>query len=324
MKNFAAYASNSWEINPKLIFLQGIRFNYISLDAKYTQAMMDLIKFPFDAKMTQDNTAVNGSLGLVFMPGNGWRFATSLSTGFRAPNIDDLTKLNDSNSTDQLIIVPNPDLKPENAYNADLTLGKTFGDFLQLEVTGFFTQLSDAFVIQPFLYNGQDSILFDNNLSAVQALQNVDKANIYGFEGNILAQFTKTISLRSSLTYTKGQITQGSVPLDHIPPVFGLTSLKFELSKFKGEFYARYNGWKHIEDYSPSGEDNETYAAKEGDKVVGMPAWYTLNLRTSYQFSRNFNLQAGVENILDVHYRNFASGISAPGRNIFVTLRATL
>lgn len=323
MNNYAAYVSNSWEISKKLIFSQGIRFNYVTLNASYSQAMMDLLKFPFEATITQDNTAVNGSLGLVYMPGNGWRFATNLSSGFRAPNIDDLTKLNDSNSTDQVIIVPNPELQPENAYNAELTVGKTFGDFLQIDATGFYTLLSDAFVIKPDLYNGQDSILFDESLSAVQSMQNVDQAVVWGFEGNLTAQITKTLSFRSNLTYTYGHVKVEDVPLDHIPPLFGYVSLKLGLSKFTGEFYARYNAWKHIEDYSPSGEDNEAYAAKEGNTIVGTPAWYTLNLLTAYQFNRYIGLQAGVENILDKHYRNFASGISAPGRNAFVTLRAS-
>jgi hemoglobin/transferrin/lactoferrin receptor protein len=74
-----------------------------------------------------------------------------------------------------------------------------------------------------------------------------------------------------------------------------------------------------MEDYSPSGEDNQQYATPDG-----MPSWYTLNLKAGYQINRYLGIQAGVENILDHHYRNFASGISAPGRNIFVTLRATL
>lgn len=317
--SLAAYASNNWEISEKLIFSQGIRFNYVGLDAKYTQKMMELIKFPFDAEMKQDNTALNGSLGLVYMPGNGWRVAANLSTGFRAPNIDDLTKLNDSNSADQLIIVPNPELKPENAYNAELSLGKTFGELLQIELTGFYTLLQDAFVVKPFAYNGQDSIVFDGVLSAVQAMQNSEKATIYGFEGNVVAQFSKTLSLKSSLTYTYGHVKEDDVPLDHIPPLFGITSLRFSLKKFNADLYSRYNGWKHIEDYSPSGEDNETYATADG-----MPAWYTINLKVGYQINKNIGLQAGIENIMDTHYRNFASGISAPGRNIFFTLRGTL
>jgi hemoglobin/transferrin/lactoferrin receptor protein len=319
MMSLAAYASNNWEINKNLIFSQGLRLNYVSLDAKYTQEMMDLIKFPFAPEIKQDNTALNGSLGLVYLTDNGFRIATNLSSGFRAPNIDDLSKLNDSNSTDQVIIVPNPDLKPENAYSAELSVGKTFNDKFQFELTGYYTLLKDAFVTRPSTYDGQDSIVFDGTLCAVQSMQNADQAIIYGFEGSFTAQIVKHLSLYSTLTYTYGHVTDEDVPLDHIPPVFGLTSLKLDLNGFTGEFFARYNAWKHIEDYSPSGEDNETYAT-----VDGMPAWYTLNLRAGYQFNRYIGVQAGVENILDQHYRNFASGISSPGRNFYVTLKATL
>lgn len=317
MTTLAAYASNNWEISPNLIFSQGVRFSYVSLEARYTKEMMDMLKFPFEPDMKQDNTAVNGSLGLVYQPKGGWRFAMNLSSGFRAPNIDDLTKLNDSNSTDQLIIVPNPGLKPENIYNGEVTIGKSFNDIALIEVTGFYSMLKDAFVVQPFLYNGQDSIVFDGTKSAVQAMQNVDEATIYGVEASLTAQLVSHLTLSSTLTYTRGSITAGDVPLDHIPPVYGMTSLKLELPKFSCEFYSRYNGWKHIEDYSPSGEDNEVYATPDG-----MPAWYTLNLRAAYQFNRYVSLQAGIENILDQHYRNFASGISAPGRNVMFTLRA--
>jgi len=88
------------------------------------------------------------------------------------------------------------------------------------------------------------------------------------------------------------------------------------MSKFKGDFYVLYNGWKRISDYSPSGEDNQKYATPEG-----MPAWFTLNLKLSYQVNKYLNIEAGMENILDQNYRKFASGISAPGRNIIAALR---
>jgi len=318
MNTLSAYASNNWEVSEKLIFSQGLRLSRISLDAEYSPKMMNIIKFPIDSKIAQDNTAFNGSLGLVFLPKNNWRLALNLSSGFRAPNIDDISKINDSNSTDKLLIVPNADLKPEYAYNSEFTIGKTISDVFQLELTGFYTLLKNAFVARPFKYNEKDSIVFDGKLSAVQALQNTSQAYILGFEGNMTAKLTSWLSINTSLTYTYGKVKTENVSLDHIPPVFGLTSVKVEVSKFSGEFFARYNGWKHITDYSPSGEDNQTYAT-----VDGMPSWYTLNLRAGYQFSRYLSLQSGVENILDRHYRNFASGISAPGRNVFVTLRAS-
>lgn len=65
------------------------------------------------------------------------------------------------------------------------------------------------------------------------------------------------------------------------------------------------------------GEDNEQYATPEG-----MPAWWTLNLRLQYQLNKNLLIQGACENILDANYRVFASGISAPGRNFIVAVRA--
>ena len=65
-----------------------------------------------------------------------------------------------------------------------------------------------------------------------------------------------------------------------------------------------------------NGEDNEQYATAEG-----MPAWICANLRLSYSPSKSINVTAGVDNIMDTQYRTFASGINAPGRNFFLTLR---
>jgi hemoglobin/transferrin/lactoferrin receptor protein len=54
-----------------------------------------------------------------------------------------------------------------------------------------------------------------------------------------------------------------------------------------------------------------------------MPSWYTLNLKASYQVVKFLNVEVGIENILDEHYRKFASGISSPGRNFIIALRGT-
>ena len=80
-----------------------------------------------------------------------------------------------------------------------------------------------------------------------------------------------------------------------------------------------WNGWKHIEDYLLNGEDNEQYATPKG-----MPSWKTLNARASYNLHTKWSVLLGVDNIFDLQYRTFASGINAPGRNVFLTLRKNL
>lgn len=315
--SIAAYLSNNWNVTKWFAFSQGLRYTYYKLDAAYTDTMVKIMNIPFDPVITEKNSSLTGYLGLTLTPGHDWKVALVGSTGFRSPNIDDITKLNVvSGST---IVVPNPDLGPEKAYNMELSVGKTFLGCVRLEGTAYYTWLRDAMVIRPIQYNGQDSIEVDGDMYQTLAPTNAGYAHIWGVQGSLLAQVTKSFSILSNLTYTEGYDETDGVPLDHIPPFYGMTSFRLELKKFKGDFYVMYNGWKRMSQYSPSGEDNEQYATSQG-----MPSWYTLNLKLSYQIIKNIGIEAGVENILDEHYRKFASGISAPGRNVIVALRANL
>jgi hemoglobin/transferrin/lactoferrin receptor protein len=45
---------------------------------------------------------------------------------------------------------------------------------------------------------------------------------------------------------------------------------------------------------------------------------------TNYQWSEKVNLKAGLENLFDIHYRTFASGVSAPGRSFRLGLQVQL
>ncbi len=323
MLMLSAYLSNNWKINDYFAFSQGVRFNYVRLDAAYTDTMVKIMAIPFNPEITQKHASVNGYLGLVATPGHDWKISLVGSTGFRAPNIDDLTKLNVVDA--QTVVVPNPGLKPEYAYNTELTVAKTLMDKVRVEATGFINLLENAHVIRPLAYNGQDSIVIDDEKYQALAPVNTGEALIFGFQGSLLAQVTRSFSIMSNLTYTYGNDQTDGIPLDHIPPVYGKTSFRLEMKKFKGDFYVMYNGWKRFSQYSTSGEDNENYALVDANGTIqGMPAWYTLNIKLSYQIERHVNLEVGVENILDEHYRKFASGISAPGRNIIVALRANL
>ncbi|MFH0894197.1 MAG: TonB-dependent receptor [Bacteroidota bacterium] len=317
MTTGSAYVMHSWDKKGKMVFTQGIRYTWIQLDAAWSDTMMHIMDFNFDPKVKQQNQAISGNLGFVLMLKNDWRFTMLASTGFRAPNVDDVGKVNDSKSSAQQIVVPNTALKPENAYNGEMTFSKTFNKNVKVEVTGFYTLLEDAIVVKPYSYNGQDSMLYGGEMCKVFAPQNTREAYVCGIQSGLNAQVTKAFSMFSNLSYVYGYIISDQLPMDHIPPVYGMTSFKLELKKFRGEFYVRYNGWKRLEEYNQEGEDNLNQAS-----VYGSPAWYTINAKVSFQINRYINLQAGVENILDVYYRQFASGISAPGRNCMLTLRA--
>ncbi len=318
-RSLAGYLTHTFEISEKWILTEGIRYSNVALSAKFVEK--GIFPFPFN-EANQNAGALNGNIGLIFMPTLNWRFALTGSSGFRAPNIDDLAKVFESIvgtvATAGRLVVPNPNLKPEYTYNGELSISKIFADKVRLEAIGYYTIYQNAITTQSFTFNGASSINYGGFNSNIVASQNSSEAYIYGINVNLSADITKEFSIVSTINYTYGRIKNaaGDIPLDHIPPVFGKTSFNLNLKKFRSEFFVLYNGWKDIKDYNPNGEDNQIYATQ-----YGMPEWYTLNLRAAYQVNQYAQLQVAVENILDQNYRVFASGISGAGRNLIVTIR---
>lgn len=315
MRSVAGYVTHTWEISPNFILNDGIRLSYVNLGARFEDKTF--FPFPF-SEVKQSNAALNGSLGCVWMPGETWRFTGLLSTGFRAPNVDDLAKVFES--VQGAVVVPNPGLKPEYAYNAEIGLSRVFDKKITVSINGYYTLLRNAIAVLPATFEGNDSIVYDGEMSQVLSARNSAEAFVYGLEACLKGNISPSLSVYSTFNYTYGRLVtaEGTSPLDHIPPVFGRAGFNLSRHKFRSELFVQYSGWKYLKDYNLTGEDNIAYANKHG-----MPAWYTLNTRISYQFSKYFYLQAACENILDANYRQFASNISAPGRNFIFTARLT-
>lgn len=316
MNNAAIFASHQITFaDGHLILNDGLRFNLSALHASFIDTTF--YPFPF-SEVQQNNQALTGSIGLIYLSADDLKISLNGSTGFRSPNIDDLAKVFDSEPGS--VLMPNEDLKPEYTYNADLSISKIFADKVEFHATGFYTIFKNYFTIEPGTFEGNDSIEYDGLLSQVLTTTNTTQAYISGLNAGFTAQLPANLSLFAQATFTYGRIKTDSVPypLDHIPPFYGKAGLSYQVNKFKAEFYSLFNGWKHIEDYNiVAGEDNEQYATADG-----MPSWYTLNLKAAYTITPLLQIQAGCENILDLNYRVFASGISAPGRNIYLTLRS--
>lgn len=316
---YGAYANLKYKIVPKIVMNAGLRYSHYFIKADF-----DTTQFPFPFVHAENNSgAFNGSLGFVFSPLQTWQIYVNGSTGFRAPNMDDLGKVFESEPGS--VVVPNDDLKPEYAYNAEIGTAKTFGNFLKADAAVYFTYLDNALARRNFQYNGQDSILYDGDLSQVQAIQNIANAYVYGVQAGIDVSFGFGIGLRSTISYQYGEEeSEDSLvyyPKSHVPPLFGSTHLTYERKKFKFDLYADYNAAMSFEDLPlTERNDNASYAKDENGNPF-VPAWYTLNFKAAYYINKYVSLNAGVENIADQLYRPYASGISAPGRNFIVALR---
>jgi len=316
MVYMAVFVSHSWEIGKKFIVSDGLRLNYINLKSNFNNKTF----FPFlNNSIVQNNTALNGNLGLVFNPNKSIKIYSNLSSAFRAPNVDDLSKVFDSKAG-EAIIIPNANLKPENTINYELGFSAIAITKIKLEGVLFFTDIKNAIVVKESTLNGQDSAFYNGIYTKIYSNQNAQQAYIYGYNMQLSIDLWKTVMLYSSLNYTYGRtITNNTeTPLDHIPPMFGKSAISFNKNKLNTEISLVYNGWKYLNDFNISGEDNAMYATPKGS-----PAWYIINLKAQYTLGKKFKtqLQAGIDNITDIQYRVFSSGVSAGGRNIWVGIR---
>jgi hemoglobin/transferrin/lactoferrin receptor protein len=317
MSNFGIYYQYLYKIIPNALILNhGLRLSYSNLHSTFIDT--SILHLPFTVA-SQQNINITGNAGLVYLSSYGTKWSMSLSSGFRSPNFDDMAKVFESAGGTQ-VVVPNPNLKPERTYNISLGFQQKLFNSINVEVNAYYTAMTNAIVLDKYIFNGKDSMLYAGVMTPVVASQNRNGAKILGFNASLSVALNQYLQFYTYCNYTYGrykeEVTGNTLPLDHIPPFYGKTGIIFKAKKWRAEFNVLYNGWKHIGDYNPYGEDNQQYAT-----VYGMPARTTFNFLSKYNFNKYAEMQLGVENILDQNYRTFASGISGAGRNLVIKLK---
>lgn len=311
----AGYYSFKYIISKKLIFHMGSRFSYTHLKGDFDPAFYN---FPF-AGFDMKNSAFNGNLGMVLHPTQNWQINIHGSTGFRSPNIDDVAKVFDSEPGH--VIVPNPNLKPEYARNLELNIIRNYPNKARIEITGFYTWLKNAMVRRDFTLNGKDSILYDNEMSKVEALVNAESAIIFGANFTFEYLFSNSLRTRNDITLTRGKDSEG-FPVRHVPPTFGTSHLIYETLNLFIDVYTDYSGNLQFEELATDEKDKPHLYLPDEQGNPYSPGWWTLNLKCNYKINRKTTLGGGVENILNKRYRTYSSGIVSPGTNFIVSISA--
>ncbi len=321
--NFAAYSSYKFKWGSKSYINTGIRFTQTYLKAKWNNDTF--INLP-DKDIELANFALTGNINYVYRPDNLWKMDFIVSSGFRSPNIDDVGKVREKNGK---VTVPNLYLKPEYAYNTEAGIARFFNNGkLNLSGNVYYTLLHnyiarDSFEIQP----GVSQILYDGEWVDTYANVNNGKAYIYGGSLSIDGALTQHIDLEGGVFYTKGKMIDADRPMPSIPPVFGNMKISYKKDHFETSLLYKFMLSKPVDEYDTiGGIDNieqSPFNEKTGE-YEGFPAWHIFNGYFTYYYNKNITLNLGIENIFDIHYKEFASAISAPGRNFKFQLRIKL
>ena len=314
----AIYASYRQDIGKKSTLNTGIRLTNTILNAKWVDTTYMTLP---DMDIRNRNTAVTATVGYVYIPNVNWKVNGVLSSGFRSPNIDDIGKIREKRGD---VTVPNTDLQPEFAYNFEASALKYFDKKrTHIGFTTYYTLLNNYIARGPYEIDGQSKIYYNGELSNVVA--NINMGNAYLIGGTFLfkAQLSNNWNTRGSLTYTKGDTYDTKEPMSSVPPLFGNIELNYVRNRVETGVNLIYNGRKKADQYNiTEGIDNieETPYVLAEQAYYGSPSWYTINYYMRFKTSKYIDLLFNVDNIMDYHYKEFASAISAPGRNFSFTV----
>ena len=335
----AFYINYLKNLNERLFIETGLRNTF-----SYLSANFDIDSIPprslgiSDQNVTASWTILSGNAKLTYYPSDSWKISTVFSKGFHTPNIDDMAKIFVKSGN---LTVPNINLGAETVFSQEIFISNEnkFGVFY---FNGFRSQVNNAIIKDTILVNlnasappGTPELLtnqapYQGEVLTTFANQNLSRVDIVGFTLGFDSKLINTFNLRGDINYTKGINLETSIPVAHIPPVFGKLSISRLGNKASYFLDFHYSFKKEASEFDVAGVDNldetpfEISNPNTQSEIItyyGLPPWSTLNFSLSYNFSKKINAQFSLNNIFDIHYKSFGSGISAPGRNFISTIR---
>lgn len=314
--NYVAPLSTKWKMQSAL------RYNINGIEADFSN---NLKFYPLPVTQFKDNYhSITGNLGFVYQVDPSFSISPQLATGFRAPNVDDLGKFFDSQPGS--LLVPNPQLRPEYAYNAELNLNKVLYGTIKLDVTGYYTWLDQAMVRRPSTFNDQTELLYSGELSKIFSIQNAAFAEVKGIQAGLEVALGKHLLLSSNYNWQKGveELDNSTTsPSRHAAPNFGTTKLRFQSKKMTLELSSQYSSAMPFEKMPQEEIAKPAIYATDANGKPYSPKWMIFNLAARIPISSFLQINAGIENLLDLQYRGYSSGIVSPGRNFQISVKGT-
>lgn len=316
------FAQAEWSLTSRLNVAAGVRYNYYKIDSDFSTAGYEV---PFAHKQENNASSISANIGVNYRPVSGWLFRVNFARGFRAPNVDDLGKLFDS--ADGCVTVPNPALKPEYASNFELGVAKHIGNILKFDLSAYYTVLDNAIVRRDYTFNGSPTMEYGGSVCKVQALQNAAVARVWGVQLALNSRFARYFYATARGSWQRGfeELDNGDTsPSRHVAPLFGRASLGFDNSRLVVEAYLQFQAKRSADDMPEEEKDKKEMYALDAQGNVYSPAWTTLGLRVGYKPMPSLHLNATLENLTDSRYRPYSSGISAPGRQMTLSVTYNL
>jgi len=266
-------------------FQLGWRYNYI----------LNNIEDPILGSVEQSSSSLIGKASVNYRINNHHIYA-SFNSGFRAPNINDLSSLGDF---DYGVEIPTSDLNSETSTNYEIgyKIGKRTFSF---NVAYYYLHIKNLI----------DRVRLDPDRDIYQK-SNVGEAYVTGFELGFQKQISTYLSINGSMTYTFGENITKNEPFRRIPPLFGDLSIRYERKNY---FIILQNLAANKQDRLSGGDTDDHRIPDDGT-----PGWYVANIKAGMTWNK-ISFKLALNNIFNEAYRIHGSGVDGLGRHVAASL----
>ncbi len=290
--NFSVYSMHHVVLN-RFQVEAGLRYNQYAIRINDTVSTA----FKLGTILVRPSSFVS-NFSLLYKINPSQSIYGSFSTGYRAPNIDDMGTLG---LVDFRYEIPAYDLKPEMSYNTEIgyrySADKWKGSlaFFNMQLTGLITRVQ----VPGQQVGGYNVYTKENNQQSV----------LRGFEMEFSYRLNEKFSLQTNAAYALGQNTSRNEPLRRVPPFNGRTALQYKAGRFSST----------LENSYAAAQRRLAQGDKDDNRIPagGTPGWYVMNLYAGYELTK-LSFHAGLMNIFNTDYRTHGSGINGVGRNLYL------
>lgn len=297
---------------------EDVRFDF---GGRFTVAQAHIPADPlgYGAYSFQDTGTVFHAALLTYLT-DRWNISTSISQGFRAPNLEDLTGLTQgAEGTDR----PNPELTSEQSVTVD------FGSRIDLamfrgELALFATTIEDLIARQATGDLDPDNTDADGRPLPFNEKVNTAAARIVGAEVKTEFLLSAHLSLGLSGAWILSKDADEDTPLRREPPTRGRINTRYKRGTWRVETYAN---WALAQDRLSAGDLGDERICpgelRDNPQCPGTDGYVVFGARGDVEVIPNARVGVVIDNLLDRAYKVHGSGIERPGLNATVSARAT-
>ena len=252
---------------------------------------------------------VVGSLRTVQPLGEDWNAFGGVSQAFRAPNLSDLTRLDDTSGVE----TPSPGLDPEKYLSAEAGVrhrGRTW----TLQAAAWHTWIDGMIVPSPTgaLIGPTPEVRKDN----------VGDGWVHGVEAEATWHLSRDWDLSGAGSWSRGEVDQLTPagmtvrePLSRVMPLTGALTLWYAPPRLP------WNAW--LSGRAAAEQDELSLKDETDTRRIppgGTPGYAVVSFGAGYEISEHARIAAALENVFNKDYRIHGSGVNEPGRNLVVSL----